>query len=79
MDKAELDKTFHNMLVFESIDMLKEDLKLTKALEVVKALRASSFLEVRRLKVNFLVWDFLDFIAQQFERVYIFLCLRIRF
>ena len=43
------------MLVFESIDMLKEDLKLTKALEVVKALRASSFLEVRSLKVNFLI------------------------
>ena len=79
MDKAELDKTFHNMLVFESIDMLKEDLKLTKALEVVKALRASSFLEVRRLKVNFLIWDFLDFIVQQFEKVYIFLCLKIRF
>ena len=50
------------MLVFKEVDILKGNLKLTGALE------ASGFLEVKRLKVNFLVWDFLGFIVQQFER-----------
>jgi len=66
LNRVELDKTSYDMLVFKRVDMLKGDLELIKALE------ANSFLEVERSKANFLVWDFLDFIVQQFERKNVF-------
>jgi len=43
------------MLVFKGVNVLKEDLELTRTLEAVKALEVGSFLKVGRSKANFLV------------------------
>jgi len=49
LNRAELDKISHDMLVFKDVDILKGDLELTRAL------KAGGSLEVGRLKANFLV------------------------
>jgi len=41
--------------MFKGVNVLKRDLELTGALEAIEALGAGSFLEVGRLKANFLV------------------------
>jgi len=43
------------MLVFKRVNVLKGDLELTRTLKAIKALEVGSFLEVGRLKANFLV------------------------